>query len=98
MQIQNNLLDTFRASEIGSDELSEIARWYFTQGVTRATSTEVLYGLEPDHVTYALKFVYKGERLAQILAGPALTTKDICTIKDKSDIELRQPVPVRIGT
>jgi hypothetical protein len=97
MASQDNLFDTFRAGEIDAAELSEIAVWHF-HNVHENSPTEVLFGLGSDHVTYALKFVYQRHRLKQILAGPALTTEDIDAIRAKVDVELRQPVPVKIGT
>jgi hypothetical protein len=92
-----NLFDTFRAGEIDATELGEIALWYF-HNTREVNPNEVLFGLASDHVTYALKFVYKRKRLAQILAGPALKTEDIKTVRATVDLELRQPTPVKIAT
>jgi hypothetical protein len=54
--------------------------------------------LGTDNSTFALKFVYKGGRLTQILPGPSLTPEDITTIKSKVDLELRDPNAFKIAT
>lgn len=100
MASEDNLFDTFRAGEIDAADLSQIALAHF-HTATDDSSTEVLFGVGPvgpDREKYALKFVYRKQRLAKILAGPSLTTEDVSAIRSKVDSEIQQPAAVKVST
>jgi hypothetical protein len=69
MPSEENLFNTFRAGEIDAADLSQIALVHF-HNARDMSSTEVLFGGGADNEKYAVKFVYKKQRLAKILAGP----------------------------
>jgi hypothetical protein len=56
-----NLYDSFRAGEIDSAELSEMAFWHF-HSADDVGPNEVAFGIEADRSRFALKFVYKKDR------------------------------------
>src|ERR1017187_4149400 len=97
MASEENLFDTFRASDVDAADLSQIALVHF-HNATDISSTEVLFGVGADKEKYALKFVYKGQRLAKVLAGPSLTPEDVNAIKSKIELESKQPVAVKVST
>jgi len=98
MAPNEDLFETLRASEMDPAELGEIVRSCLPGTRTRISQKEVFFGLESDDVTYALKFVYGKRRLARILRGSGLTGEHVAAIRDKVDLELRQPAPIWIGT
>jgi hypothetical protein len=81
MNSQENLFETFRADEIDAADLSQLALSQF-HSANDISPTEVLFGVGADNESYALKFIYKKQRLTQILAGSSLTTEDIVTARD----------------
>jgi hypothetical protein len=97
MDPKENLFDTFRTGEVDATDLSQIALFHF-HSAGDVSPAEVVFGGGADHENYALKFVYKKQRLAKILAGPSLTPQDITAIRSKVDLEIRQPVAVKIAT
>ena len=97
MDPKENLFDTFRAGEVDATDLSQIALFHF-HSAGDVSPTEVVFGGGADNGKYALKFVYKKQRLAEILAGPSLTPQEVTAIRSKVDLEIRQPVVVKIAT
>jgi len=89
-----NLYDTFRAGEIDSAELSEMALWHF-RSADDISPNEVAFGIEADRSKFALKFVYKKDRhrVAEIVAGPSLKPEDVTAFKAVIDRELETSSP-----
>ncbi|HUA85066.1 MAG TPA: hypothetical protein VMB85_14485 [Bryobacteraceae bacterium] len=98
MAPNENLFETLRASEMNSAELGEIVQSCLPGTRTRIGQQEVIFGLESDDTSYAVKFVFGEHGIVQIMPGPSLNAEQVVAIRGKVDRELREPAPVWIGT
>jgi hypothetical protein len=89
-----NLYERFHAGDVEEAELTQILLSYFN-AATQISENEIAY---PAHKTdFALKLVYRKDRLAEIEAGPRLQNSIAETLERRINDELLVSPGIRVG-
>src|SRR4051794_27492181 len=92
---QEDLFKLFHGDEIDEVALHQVVLEHFS-GAAQTGVSEVVFPAS-ESGNHALKFVWRKQKLAEIIAGPALRPADVAAIRSTIETEIATPVSVKVG-